>query len=179
MPAIENSNMIPGVAGTSTFAGVPSAGTSKIQTLTFGGTITASATSGFYVVFGGQTSGLILWSATNATLVSNIDAAVELMANVGTSGVTTATGTITSGIGTITVTSAGNIAALDHATFTVISALEGTSPTVDIAETTAGVTATFRGAVKGKIVSDTTNGVAYINTGTAFIPTWTKIGTQT
>jgi len=33
-------------------------------------------------------------------------------------------------------------------------------------------------AGKGCLLSDTTNGVAYINTGTLASPTWTKIGTQ-
>jgi len=57
--------------------------------------------------------------------------------------------------------------------------LEGSAPTIAVAETTPGVTATGRGAAKGSILTDTTNGILYINTGTALAPTWTKVGTQT
>lgn len=178
MSAIAISNPIGGVPAVTALAGIPGAGTSKVQTLTFGGTITAGATSGFYLTFDGQTTALILWSATNNTLVANIDAALEAIGNVGTGGVTTAVDTMTSGIGTITLTSAGNLASLNHSTFSVMSALTGTSPTVAIAETTPGVTASFRGSAKGTTVMDTTNGVLYINSGTALVPTWTKVGLQ-
>jgi hypothetical protein len=41
------------------------------------------------------------------------------------------------------------------------------------------VTATGRGAPTGAGLIDTTNGIQYINTGTALAPTWTKVGTQT
>lgn len=179
MSAIELSNPIAGVSGASAFAGVPSAGISKIQTLTTGGTITASATSGFKLTFDGQTTALILWSATNATLVSNIDTALEALSNIGTGGVTTAVGTMTAGVGTITITSAANLAALNHSTFTVTSFLEGTVPTVAIAQTTAGVDATFRGSAIGTTLRDSTNGKLYINTGTATSPSWVVVGTQT
>ena len=179
MAAIRITNPIPGAMGIVNSAGAPSAGTSKIQTITFGGTITASATSGFYITFDGYTTPLILWSATNATLVSNIDTAVEALANVGSGGMTTAVGTMTAGIGTITMTSAGNLAKLAHNTFTVTSALEGTAPTVAITETTAGVSATARGGTIGTLVDDDTNGKLYINTGTATVPVWTVVGAQT
>lgn len=43
-----------------------------------------------------------------------------------------------------------------------------------------GTSGTFAGvAAKGAILTDTTNGIAYINTGTQASPVWTKIGTQT
>lgn len=51
-------------------------------------------------------------------------------------------------------------------------------PSVAVVETTPGVTATGRGANVGAKLIDTTNGVDYINTGTAYAPTWTKTGTQ-
>ena len=47
-----------------------------------------------------------------------------------------------------------------------------------IAETTPGVDATFRAAGIGVLVQDVTNGVLYINSGTATEPTWTIVGTQ-
>jgi hypothetical protein len=100
--------------------------------------------------------------------------------NIGTNGVTTAAGTVTAGIGTITITFAANLAALAVPTITVVANnLTGTAPTLAVAETTPGVTATGRGAPTGAGLIDTTNGIQYINTGTALAPTWTKVGTQT
>lgn len=175
MPMIELNSVIEGAAGTVLFtAGAPSAGTDEVQTITIGGTPTASATSGFYLTFEGLRTSLILWSATNTTLVSNIDTALEALPNIGTGGVTTAVGTMTAGVGTITVTFNGNRGKQAVATMTVTSALEGTSPTIAVTETTPGVTATFRGAPKGAILVRQDTGVVHANTGTAGLaPTWT------
>jgi hypothetical protein len=56
----------------------------------------------------------------------------------------------------------------------VLNALTGTAPTLAIAETTPGVSATARGAPKGALLIDTTNGALYQNTGTPQAPTWTS-----
>jgi hypothetical protein len=147
-----------------------------VQTLTLSGTPTGGT---FKLAFDGQTTAAISWSATNNTLRDNVDAALEALTNIGTGGVTTAVGTMTAGVGTLTLTFAGNQAAMAVNTVTVANnSLTGTDPTVAVEETTAGVTASFRGAKKGALVTDTTNGVLYINTGTALAPTWTKVGTQ-
>lgn len=172
---IEITNPIEGAALLLTSAGAPSAGTSEVQTLTFADTWAGSDT--FTLSFDGYTTAAIAWSATNNTLRDNIDAALELLPNIGTGGVTTAVGTMTSGIGTMTVTAAGNIGKL-AIPLLVIDATVAGDGTLDVAETTEGVTATGRGAIKGSILTDTTNGVLYINTGTALAPTWTKVGTQ-
>lgn len=158
--------------------GAPSAGTSEIQTLTIGGT--PSAGYQFKIEFEGYYTAAIDWSATNGTLVANIDAALELLPNIGTGGVTTAVGTMTSGVGTITLTMAGN-RARQNVPLMVASLVTsaGTSPTAVIATTTAGVDATFRGVPPGALLIDTTNTKLYINTGTAIAPTWTVAGTQT
>jgi len=157
--------------------GVPSAGTSEVQTLTFGGTPTGGT---FKINFEGFVTASITWSATNATLVSNIDAALEALGNVGTGGATTAVGTMTAGIGTINVTFAGNRVAQPVGLMTVdTNAMTGTSPTLAIARTTAGVEGTHRGCPKGSLVIDRTNGKLYINTGTPPAMTWTVVGTQT
>lgn len=158
-------------------AGVPSAGTSEVQTLTIGGTPTGGT---FRLAFEGYETAAITWTATDATLVSNIDTALEALNNIGTGGVTTAAGTVTSGIGTVTITFAGNLAKKAVATITVAdNSLTGTSPTLAVAETTPGVDATYRGMGKGLIVTDTTNGKLYINSGTAQVPVWTVVGAQT
>jgi hypothetical protein len=174
---ISGGRVIEGVMRGWSSAGAPSNGTSEVQTLTIGGTPSGGT---FKLAFDGFTTAAITWSATNATLVANIDAALEALPNIGTGGVTTAVGTMTAGIGTITITFAGNLAAKAVNTITVAdNSLTGTSPTVAVAETTPGVDASGRGAPAGAQLTDTTNGKVYINTGTALAPTWTVVGTQT
>lgn len=157
-------------------AGAPVAGTSEIQTITFGGTPTGGT---FKLAYKSKTTAAIAWSATNNTLVANIDAALEALATIGASNVTTAVGTMTAGIGTITLTFAGALAKKAVPLITVIdNSLTGTAPTVAVTETTPGVSATARGAAIGTTLTDTTNGKEYINTGTATVPTWTVVGAQ-
>lgn len=157
------------------FAGAPSNGTSQVFTLTFG---SGTSAGNFKLRFDGYTTGDIAWSSTNATLVANIDAALGALSSVsGAGNVTTAVGTMTSGVGTITVTAAGDLAAKALPAMSV--ATQTTGGTLSIATSTAGVDATLRGSAKGTLVIDTTNGILYINTGTAVAPTWTKVGTQT
>lgn len=170
MPTISGGRIIEGAVGVYPFAGTPSAGTSEIQTLTIGGTPTAGT---FTLSFEGFTTAAITWSSTNTTLVANIDAALELLPNIGTGGVTTAVGTATAGIGTFTVTFAGNLAKKAVGLMTVTSSLTGTSPTIAVTETTPGVDATFRGIPLGAVVSDTTTGALYSVGGSPTAPTFT------
>ena len=157
-------------------AGVPGAGTSEVQTLTLGGTPTGGT---FKLAYDGHITGDITWTAVDNTLIADVDAALEALAGIGAGNIAAADGTLTSGIGTITLTFGGDLAKLAVNTITVSeNALEGTSPTLAVAETTPGVTADFRGAKKGALVTDTTNGKLYINTGTAVSPTWTVVGSQ-
>lgn len=172
MPIIEGATARPLL-----LAGAPSAGTNAVQTLTFGGTPTGGT---FKFTLEGFTTAAISWNSTNATLVSNIDTALEALPSVGTGGVTTAVGTMTAGIGTITVTFTGNRAAQVVPTMTVAdNSMTGTSPTLTVSTTTPGVDATARGAGKGAMVVNTSTGVLYINTGTALSPTWVTVGSQT
>jgi hypothetical protein len=155
------------------FAGTPSAGTTEVQTLT----IDASGGT-FKLAHEGFTTAAISWSATNNTLRDNVDAALEALPSIGTGGITTAVGTMTSGVGTLTLTFAAHLATKAVPLISVAdNSLDGTA-TLSIAETTPGVDATFRGLGKGGLVVDTTNGLLYINTGTGYSPTWTKVGTQ-
>jgi hypothetical protein len=157
--------------GPFTNAGAPSAGTDEVQTLTFGGTWVDGDT--FKLRFRGVTTGDIAWSATNATLVANIDAALGALGSVGgASNVTTAVGTMTSGIGTITVTFAGALGKQAVETLSVPST-DTEAGTLAVAETTPGVTATARGAPKGALLINTSAGTLFTNTGTADAPTWT------
>lgn len=163
-----------------TNAGVPGAGTDEVQTITFGGTPTDIDL--FRLSFEGFTTTDIEWTNTNdAALIADIDAALESLQSIGTGGVVVADGTLTAGIGTVTVTFSGaNLAKrVQPLIGAVPSAAYTTSGgTLAVSETTPGVTAAGLGAPKGAKLIDTTNGVDYINTGTAEAPTWTKTGTQ-
>lgn len=175
MPIITGGQVMPGLTGTS--AGVPGAGTNAVQTLTIGGTPTGGT---FRITFGAFTTAAITWTATDATLISNIDAALEALPNIGTGGVTTADTTMTSGIGDATLTFAGtNTAKRVIELLVATSSLTGTNPTVVIAETTPGVNATGFGMPPGSMVTDITNGKVYVNTGTAAAPAWTVVGSAT
>jgi hypothetical protein len=158
-------------------AGAPTAGTNEVQTLTIGGTPSGGT---FKVMWDGAISSAITWSATNATLLANLQAALDAMVNLGTNYVVATAGTLTAGIGTILLTfSGGSVVKRAVNTMTIhTNALTGSSPTLAIAETTPGVDATGLNASKGAILTDVTNGILYINTGTALSPTWTKVGTQ-
>lgn len=169
MAIISGGKIIEGGLGTYYNAGAPVNGTNEIQTITIGGTPTAGS---FTLTFDGHTTGAITWSATNATLIANTDAALEALPNIGTGGVTTADATLSSGIGTYTVTFIGNNAKKNVALMTGTSSLTGSSPTLAIATTTAGVDATHRGAAPGASLYDTTNNDFYVNTGTALEPVW-------
>lgn len=153
----------------------PVNGTSEIDTITFGGTPTAGT---FTLTFEGKKTAAITWSATNGTLVSNIDTALEALPNIGTGGVTTAVGTMTAGIGTITVAFAGNRAKQNVPVMTGTSALTGTSPTLAVATTTPGVDADGRISPKGTLCIAIDTGILYGNTGSPPNPTWGKVSGQ-
>ena len=156
-------------------AGAPVNGTDEVQTLTIGGTPTSGT---FKLKFEGFITSAITWSATDNTLISNINTALRALASLGASEITAAAGSLSSGIGTITLTFGGNRGKQSVGLITVESnSLAGTSPTLAIAETTPGVDATYRGAPKGQPLLDTTNGVMYVNAGTALAPSWVKVPT--
>ena len=174
MAVIELVNPIEGALGGYQSAGAPSAGTNEVQTLTIGGTPTSGT---FKLLLDGVPTANITWSSTNATLLADINAKTDAVW--GSSAIVATAGTLTAGIGTILLTfSGGNLARRAVNTMTYVNNLSGTSPTLAIAETTPGVDATARGAVKGALLTDTTNGILYIATA-ANPPTFTKVGTQT
>lgn len=174
-----SSNVVAGAyGGKLSNAGVPSNGTSEVQTLTIGGTPTATASSaiGFQTTAGKIGGTTALWSATNATLLANVQAALDAL--LGTNECVASLGTITAGVGTILLTYSNNSAALNVPALTAINNLTGSSPTAVITTTTAGVTATHRGAGKGQLCVDTTNNEVYENQGTTVAPDWNKITTS-
>lgn len=157
--------------GPLTNAGAPSAGTSEVQTVATTGTPTGGT---FKLSYKGQVTAAIAHNAAAAAVIS----ALEALSTIGSGNVTGGGGPLPTGV---TVTFAGALArkAVPLLVLADNSLTGGTTPTVTITETTPGVTATHRGAPKGAILVDTTNGVAYVNTGSISAPTWTVAGTQT
>lgn len=161
----------------STNAGVPSNGTSEVQTLTIGGTPTAGS---LRLRFDGFTTSAITWSATNATLLSNINTALDALPNLENGEVVATDTSLTDGIGTIALTFGGNRAKLAVNLIVAVSSLTGTSPTAAVTDTTPGVTATGRGeVVKGSLLVNTTTPALYQNTGTTLEPVWEVLPTDT
>lgn len=150
-------------------AGAPVDGTDEVQSLDITGTPTGGT---FKVGFDGHVSGDINYDDDAAA----VELVLEAMQNIGAGGATVAGTNPNFGI-----TFGANLAKLAVPQFTLHENLltGGTSPSVTPSTDTAGVTATHRGAPKGALVTDTTNGVLYVNAGTALEPTWTVVGTQT
>lgn len=156
-------------------AGAPVNGTNEVQTLTIGGTPTGGT---FKLRFEGFVTAAITWSATNNTLLSNIQTALRALASLGNSEITAAAASLSSGIGTISLTFGGARGKQAIGSLITVESndLTGTTPTLAIAETTPGVSATARGAAVGALLLDTTSGVYYVNAGTANAPDWRTLG---
>lgn len=177
MATIVNSKPIPGASSPPIlYNGTPTAGTTGLYILTFGGTPSGGT---FTLTFDGYTTSAISWSSTNNTLVSNIDTAFEALPSVGTGNATTAVSTMTSGIGTITITLAGNLLSKTVTAPTVSSSLTGSSPTLTVTQAIAGLDATARGIPTGGSILDTATGNIWVNTSTTLTPTWIDGGNVT
>lgn len=123
-------------------------GTNEIQTLTIGGTPTGGT---FTIGYTGtvlntitkQVSGPIAWSATNATLIANILAALQAIPAIqssDSSNVLVAALSLSAGIGTINVTFVNGLGGLDINQMTAdATLLTGSSPTTAFTTATAGV----------------------------------------
>lgn len=173
MGIISGGTIIEGSLGPYQSAGAPSAGTNEVQTATLGGT---GGTSTFKLKLDGMSTAAIAWSAVNATLLTAINAALD--AKFGTAQIVATDSTLSSGLGDLLLTFSGTN--YQRSVVTLMTGVIVTGAlTVVIAETTPGVGATARGAMKGAVLHDVTNALHYINTGTATAPTWTKTGTQT
>lgn len=155
------------------FTGAPGAGTNEVQTLTIGGTPTGGT---FRLRYRGATTGNITWVSSNVTLVSNIQAALRALPSINGANVTVATGTASSGIGTFTITFGGALARAAVPTILVVeNAMTGTSPTVAVAETTPGVTATLRGARAGALAVRVDDPGLFLNVGDEVSPDWEAV----
>lgn len=155
--------------------GAPVNGTNEVETLTIGGTPAPGFT--FYLSFMSVLTSVIAWSATNATLLANIQAALDAHPLIGTNGFVASAGSLTAGVGTVLLTAGGRLAKLDVALMVAsIGTSAGTAPTVAVATTTPGVTATGRGSARGQQLIDTSSGTPYKNTSaTPEAPAWSAI----
>lgn len=174
MGVIERSNVIDGggLGDALANAGAPVAGTNEVQTVTLGGT---GGTSTFNLRLDGVTTGAIAWSATNATLLSNINAVLD--AAFGASQIVATDSTLTAGLGDLLLTFSGANYG-KRAVSTMVATILSGALTAAVAETTPGVNATGRNSPAGSLLIDTTNKKLYVNTGSAQAPTWTVVGTQ-
>lgn len=175
MPILEGGNVIEGAGlGTPlTNAGAPTAGTNEVQTATLGGT---GGTSTFKLVLDGVKTAAIAWSATTATLLSNINAALDTA--FGASQIVATDSTLVAGLGNLLLTFSGSEFSKKPVNLMTAEIVTG-ALTVAIAETTAGVNATARGIAAGGLLIDSTNKKVYVNTGTPNSPTFTVVGAQT
>jgi len=171
-------NVGAGIYGPYFVAGAPVAGTTEVQTLTFGGTGLGGGT--FRLGLDGVYTAAIAMSLTPAALASNMNA--QLDATFGAGQIVATVGTYAGGGtgGTMILTFSGSTYARTAvSTMTATNSLTGTAPTIAIAETTPGVTQTLRNVAPGAMMVDVTNKKQYVNTGTAGAPTWTVTGSQT
>lgn len=153
-------------------ATAPSNGVNAVQTITFG----AVTGGNFTLTFDNKTTGAITWSATNATLVGNIQTALQALPTAGGGGPTVAAGTIVAGAnGTVLATFVGNRAKQPVPTMTANSAGLTGGTITSVATTTAGVTADGRIYPKGTLVVALDTGKWYTNSGAPPNPTWSII----
>jgi hypothetical protein len=172
MPIIEGTTETPLLN-----AGTPVNGTDEVQLLTYTltGAGSAVATAGtFKIVFDGYRTTDLAFNASAAT----VQAALRLLPSIGASGCTVA---LTAGpprLYQITF-GGGNMAklAVPAVTIEANTLTDAALIAVDVivTTTTPGVTATGRGSPPGKMLYDTTNAVAYFNSGTALAPVWTLL----
>lgn len=152
-----------------TSAGAPVNGTNEVQRLT----LTGSPTGGtFRLQVAGGVTQPIAYNASAAT----IQAALRAVPTVGSAGVTCTGGPLNSAF--VVVTFGGKLGKQNVATMAVRNPafVGGTAPAVAVTTTTPGVDATYVNAVTGQVLSDTTNGVLYINTSsTRYAPTWAAV----
>ena len=147
-------------------AGTPVNGTNEQQTITINGGPTGGT---FKLSFEGNTSAAIAYNATAAALQAILEA-------MGTIGVGSVLVTGNAG-GPYTAVFQGNLGKLALSQLLVLavnSLIGGAAPTVAMAQTVPGVTATQRGSEKGTTLIDTENAILYQNTGTALAPMWDK-----
>lgn len=155
---------VAGLRGPFEFSGVPSDGASEVQAITSSAAVTQGA---WVLAYEGYRTVSMVFNVAAAVM----EAALCALPTIGTGGCT-----VVLGGGVYTVTFAANLAKLALPLMTVptnsCKDAGNADVTWTVAEGVAGVTASLRGAAKGAVAIDTTNGDIYQNTGTALVPVW-------
>ncbi|MBS1903471.1 MAG: hypothetical protein JSS75_07205 [Bacteroidetes bacterium] len=125
----------------------PTNGTNCVQYVTIGGTPTSGT---FQLTGSAGTTGQITWSATNLTLLANVQAALDTVYGSGNTLVEDIS--LSSGIGVFKITFQNGQGKQIVDLLTYVNSLSGTSPTIAIAIQTAGVEATHRNSAKGQVL---------------------------
>lgn len=152
-------------------AGAPVGGTDEVQELS----VTGAPTGGTYrLKFAGRLTAALDYDATDA----EVQAALEALPNIGEDNVTVAD---TEGDYPYTITFVADMGKMAQPLIEAVyvELTGGTDPDVEITEDTPGVNATGRGMATGTMLTDSTTGKVYVNTGTPTAPTWTVVGSQT
>ena len=149
----------------------PANNTNAVKTIT----ITAATGGTFTLTVGGNTTGAISWSATNATLLANITTALNALANIGAGQVVVTAGTLAAGLGTILVTFGGTLSSTTVGAMSATSSLTGGGASVTVAQTIIGG---LQGYTPAPGFTATVGGTAVNNTLTLTITGngWDKYG---
>ena len=153
-------------------SGPPNNGTNSVQTLTFDSNITGGS---FALSFGIRTTISIEWQSNNdVQLIADIQSALNNLTNVGPTGVVVTVGTLSGGHGVANVIFNGPLVAKLAVPTLIVSTnnLAGTTHTLTVGTTTAGVTADGRSGINGSLLTDTTTGTIYRNAGTTPDVNW-------
>lgn len=162
MSILQGGQIIPGAVGLAVATALPVNGTNEVQLVTVNGSPTGGT---FTLTFDGHTTGTIAYNAAAATVQTALLALPNL-----DSGDVVVTG---SAGGPWTLTFGGNYARsnVNALTATYSGLTGGSSPTVTISTSTAGVAGTARGLGAGAILVDP-NGSCMVNIGTEVNPNW-------
>lgn len=147
----------------------PVNGTNEVQTFT----LSALGAGTHRFSFRGKSGVLTLTGdeANNAAISAKVTTLLEGLRTIGAGNVSVST--TGSGARAIAVTFQARLGKEALPQMTAVK-LTGT-PTIVVATTTPGVTATFRGSKKGQLLARLDNGSLYINTGTPAAPTWAAL----
>lgn len=169
--------VVQGSLGPFYIGAAPDAGTNEVQSLTFAGVDAVATAGAAKIACGGyRTTALAFNAAANA-----VRDALRLLPSIGALGCTVVLAAGPPRVYTVTF-DGGNCAKTAMPALTIesntMTAAGLTAVTVTVAEDTPGVTVSCKGSAKGAELVDTNAGMLYINTGTALVPVWTKVGTQ-
>lgn len=164
---------MPSNLGSLTKAGAPTSGVFQVETATAAGTVTTAGNASVVVTAAGMTGSPITVTAAVALNDTANAIATAIRAALNANAVIAAFFTVSGATSAVILTrksSAANDATMN------IAIADGTSVGVTTAatsaNTTAGVRGDYRGVEPGQFVTDTTNFVLYVNSGTNLKPVW-------